>query len=336
MVTSFSGSTCDYTDADGGTWQAHRQILNELGMFDDIISEGVAQAHGASVCLLYSETDDIWFNGLEYGPAAKRTLYIALKHAQVAVEVVIEEDAAAGHLSHYSTLYITDRHVKESAMESILSWVKTGGVVFIEAAGASLNELNETNAARAALAPFESAGVWTGGIADNLKHSIMFEKQDLPNQQPLDHTAWSAAELGSVGQLGVFGEKEIVKMKRGSHPNTTVLARFESDDSPSVISTAHGHGQLVFALFHPGFAYFAPALPTGRPADRGSTDLNTNHWVPTNFSVAARQLIGTAAGTTKLADLPAVFSSEPLVEAGLVRPVHDAISLETPLLLHKI
>ena len=60
MVTSFSGSTCDYTDADGGTWQAHRQILNELGMFDDIIAEGVVQ-NGASRALLYSETDDIWF-----------------------------------------------------------------------------------------------------------------------------------------------------------------------------------------------------------------------------------------------------------------------------------
>jgi hypothetical protein len=54
-------------------------------------------------------------------------LYIALKHAQIAVDVVIEEDATAGHLAHYSTMYITDRHVKESAMESILAWVKSGG-----------------------------------------------------------------------------------------------------------------------------------------------------------------------------------------------------------------
>jgi hypothetical protein len=155
-------------------------------------------------------------------------------------------------------------------------------VVFIEAAGASLNELNETNAARAALAPFEIAGVWTGGIADSINRSIMFAKQDLPNQQPLDYTMWAsqAADLSSLGdQLGVFGEKEIVKMKNSSHANTTVLARFGSDGSPSIMTTTHGHGQLVFALFHPGLAYFAPALPSGRPADRGSTDLNTNHWV---------------------------------------------------------
>jgi hypothetical protein len=36
MVTSYSGQTCDYTDADGGTWPAHRQVLNEFGMMDDV------------------------------------------------------------------------------------------------------------------------------------------------------------------------------------------------------------------------------------------------------------------------------------------------------------
>ena len=50
MVTSFSGSTCDYTDADGGTWPAHRQVLNEFGLMDDIVAGGVAQAQGAAVC----------------------------------------------------------------------------------------------------------------------------------------------------------------------------------------------------------------------------------------------------------------------------------------------
>ena len=69
--------------------------------------------------------------------------------------------------------------------------------------------------------------------------------------------------------------------------NTTVVSSFGSDKSPSVLATAHGHGKAVFALLHPGFAYFAPALPIGRPADRGSTDENLNHWVniPWDFAV---------------------------------------------------
>jgi hypothetical protein len=51
------------------------QVINEFGTFDDIIQKGVAQAQGASVCILHSETDDVWFQGLEFGPAAKRSLY---------------------------------------------------------------------------------------------------------------------------------------------------------------------------------------------------------------------------------------------------------------------
>ena len=45
--------------------------------------------------------------------------------------------------------------------------------------------------------------------------------------------------------MGVYGEKEIVKMTKAA--NTTVVTRFESDKSPSVLATAHGHGKAVFA-----------------------------------------------------------------------------------------
>ena len=67
------------------------------------------------MCILHSETDDIWFNGLQFSPAAKRTLQLALRHSQLAVDIVIEEDAIGGHLQHYSVLYIIDQHVGERA-----------------------------------------------------------------------------------------------------------------------------------------------------------------------------------------------------------------------------
>ena len=47
-------------------------------------------------------------------------------------------------------------------------WVKTGGIVYIEAGGAALNEFNETGHTRATLAPFDSLGLWTGGPSDNI------------------------------------------------------------------------------------------------------------------------------------------------------------------------
>ena len=91
----------------------------------------------------------------------------------ICLALALAPDAIAGHLEHYHTLYVVDRHVSEHAMGSIMAWVKTGGVAFIEAGGGGLNEFNETNAARAAVAPFQTLGMWTGGIAGNINRSIM-------------------------------------------------------------------------------------------------------------------------------------------------------------------
>jgi hypothetical protein len=46
--TSLMGYTCDYVDADGGAYPGTRAALNQLGMFEDIIVEGVVQPRGAA------------------------------------------------------------------------------------------------------------------------------------------------------------------------------------------------------------------------------------------------------------------------------------------------
>ena len=91
--TSQSGSmTCDYTDNDFGSFQAIRQGINEMGMMDDLVAKGVAQPF-AQTALLYSETADIWLSSATTNAtAAKRALFITLRHAQLAVDVLCEED----------------------------------------------------------------------------------------------------------------------------------------------------------------------------------------------------------------------------------------------------
>ena len=126
MVSSISGYTCDYTDQDGGTYQEIRTALNELTMFDDIIVSGSAQLNLAKVALLYSETADIWYSPLYTPGAAKRSLYLALRHAQLPVDMVSEDDCITGALNHYSVLYIVDNQVSEAAMSAVTAWVAAG------------------------------------------------------------------------------------------------------------------------------------------------------------------------------------------------------------------
>ena len=102
---------------------------------------GVAQAQGASVALLYSQTADIWSDGVGTIGAHKKAIYLALRHLQLPVDVVVEDDALSGALTrlNYTALYITEAHVTDAAGAAIAEWVKEGGTVFATA-GAGLRD----------------------------------------------------------------------------------------------------------------------------------------------------------------------------------------------------
>ena len=135
-----------------------RKSLSELGTMEDIILHGTAQAFGAEVALLMSETSDIWAdyaNPTELigrtGTAgtAQRALYIVLRHLQQPVDVIIEEDCEdPSVLANYSSVFISDPNLKESAARGLGSWVEGSPKRTVWAsAGGMLDELNATNAA---------------------------------------------------------------------------------------------------------------------------------------------------------------------------------------------
>ena len=147
FVSSLSGYTCDYTDQDGGTFEEVRIAMNELGMFEDIVLAGAAQHNLAKTAILYSETADIWLSPVGTPGSAKRSLYLTLRHAQIPIDIVNEEDCVRGSLNHYAMLFVVDPQVSEEAVTAIGAWANTGGHVFVTAGAAQLNEANQTNAA---------------------------------------------------------------------------------------------------------------------------------------------------------------------------------------------
>jgi hypothetical protein len=56
------------------------------------------------------------------------------------------------------------------------------------------------------------------------------------------------------------------------------------DGSPAVLRQQVGTGTAVFAAFHPGLAYFHPALPR-LPVGLGFNSIVISKIEPTNFSV---------------------------------------------------
>ena len=323
LVPSTSGYTCDYVDADGGAYPTVRGALNALGSFEDIVAEGIVQPNGAAVALLYSESADIWYGSVGSYGAGLRSLYIAWRHAQVPVQIFTEDDCTAGRLFHADVLVVTVPNIADAAGKAIAEWVKAGGTVLATASGGLLNEYNQTNVHMQALLGVSQSGVWRG-LQDSFNGTVDLIKQDLQFVSTLDTvtlTAPVAEELalsGSNLSMACKGAKSVFEVS--SNAAASVIATF-SDGSPAAIRTPVARGSSYYLGFLPGLSYFDPAIPL-RPVDRGSTDENFNHFLPTAFSDVARALI-----TLPLADrlktndssVVPVRSTEPLVEVGLIK-----------------
>ena len=67
----------------------------------------VPPSSSQAVAVLYSETSDVWQTTAGTYGSSLRTMYIALKHAQLPVDVLIEEDCLAGRLHYYDVLSVT-------------------------------------------------------------------------------------------------------------------------------------------------------------------------------------------------------------------------------------
>jgi hypothetical protein len=251
--SSISGYTCDYVDPDGGSYEMVRQSMNELGMMDDIIWNGVAAA-GAKVAIMYSDSADAWLSPETTSQgSAKRTLYVLLKHMGLPTDVVTEDDCVAGHLNHYGALYVIDNQISEDAVTAIGAWATAGGQVFITSGGGMLNEYNLTNAAMAVLLPVKQTGLWTGAKVSRHNATIFFAKQDLPYAETLDEVTMLASATEPAYALGVFGDKSIFTFAPQPADKTHLLGVFE-DGSPAVVNISLGTqgGGITYAGFHPG------------------------------------------------------------------------------------
>jgi len=72
-------------------------------------------------------------------------LYIAIKHQQVPLDFVIEQDALDGSLKNYKVLYLADQHVSRAASKAIAEWVRQGGRLLATAGAGMLDEFDGPN-----------------------------------------------------------------------------------------------------------------------------------------------------------------------------------------------
>ena len=240
--------TENYVDDGWGLYASVRTALSELTTFEDIVQDGRV-AYG-DVGIWNSEVMDIWgpvipplatsFPGhFNTWLAAKRALYIALQHSELAVDMVVEDDIGPT-LNSYKLIVLTDTHVSKAASTGLAAWVAAGGTLFATAGAGGFDELNKTNTVMSKL-----LGIGSSHGTIEPDDGVQFIKQDLVNATIVGQIfvgAMPSSSIPAVAARHVFT------------PATTssVIATWgDAQNSAAAVYTASGKGQALYYSFYP-------------------------------------------------------------------------------------
>ncbi len=295
------GNTENYiADDDLGMWRAVHDAVHDVGSFEDYVLEG--RVRPARVGLLLSPEDERLTGDTNRQGGIhnqeRKAVYYALRHAQVPVDFVAEDDFREGRAPPLDLLYVTQQYLHSKTVAALKRFAEAGGTVVALVGGGFLDESGARNAATGAL-----YGVADQALFKDRAVPMVLAKQDLPGLPPLDR-----ARIGDVEIPALVWKQAILPS------NGRVIGRF-GDGTAAVVEKVHGKGRAVLFGFFPGMAYLQSGLPL-RPVDRAATDAGFNHFLPTAMDVRIRQVLVDAF-------LPPSFvrpveASAPLVEATLI------------------
>lgn len=284
-------------------WRAVQRLVNDVAQADEIIADG--KIPQAQVAILMSHLTDIHeeARGSSIFNFERKNLYYAIRQSGYPVDFLSEEDVCEGWLDGanqrgkaYHVLYVCGDHMIARCAERVAKWVKEGGRLFSVAGGGLLNEKNQTNSVL-----LDVFGIRGGKLVVTEKN--LWAKEGLAWVKPLDIIKpWKFPAL--------IARQEFIS----SHPAS---ARFANDATAAVIDHPLGRGTATIVGTFPGSRYMQAAIPQ-RPFDRGTSDQNFNHFIPTRFDEEARKIIIGPIRACGREISPNVTTSEPLVDAGLV------------------
>lgn len=256
-------------------WREIKNVTHEAGTFEDYVLDG--KVRPAKVGLLLSSVDEI-ITGDSNSKGGihnheRKAIYYALRHAQVPVDFVTEDDVIDGLCKDYQVIYVTQQYLHSNAVKALKKWAEAGGTIVASCGGGFLDEFGKANPDVNAL-----YGIKSQELFKDPKLTMVLAKQDLQLYKPLDLVKWGETET-----------PVLVWKQTLTADDSKVSATF-SNRSPAVVEKAHGRGKAVLFGFFPGMAYERSGLPI-LPADRGGTDAGFNHFLPTKMDVDLRRRI---------------------------------------------
>jgi len=223
----------------------------------------------------------------------QQQLFMALKHAQLGVDLITDDDVADGYLKNYDVLYFSGEWMSHQVVPVIEKWVENGGIFYAAGGLGHRNEFNEEDPAMAKL-----LGLRGMTVEKNLFHPRPY--LELPLADPIDTITLDGAQISAIG------------MKQVLTPDTAKVLGAWKDGTAAVTVRDLGKGKIFAVGTLAGCTYMKPALRV-TPWARGGRKMV---YQPTDFDAAATKLALLGAEAKPLNR--EVTCSNPLVEA-LVR-----------------
>lgn len=227
----------------------------------------------------------------------QQMLYLALRHAQHAVDLVTEDDIVElDTLKNYDVVYFAGEWVDHRAAAKLDAWVQAGGVFYATGGVGHRNEFDQPESALLTL-----LGLKAAPLTKNL--AVLRTLLELPLVEPIDTIAIDGKKVAAVGLRQVLT------------PATAKVLGTWADGSPAVTVHEHGKGKAFAVGTLAGLSYMKTAVRT-QPWARGGRHTLYN---PTEFDPAAARLVHLA-----------VDARQPEKAASCDHPCVEAVVIDSP------
>ncbi|MHB9106453.1 MAG: beta-galactosidase trimerization domain-containing protein [Armatimonadota bacterium] len=197
----------------------------------------------------------------------QQMLFFALKHAQLGVDLITEEDILDGYLKNYDTVYFSGEWVNHQIIPVLERWAANGGILYAAGGLGHKNEFNEQDPGMPKL-----LGLKGVTVDKNLYHVRPY--LELPLADPIDTITLDGAKIPAIG------------MKQVLQPDTAKVLGTWADGTAAVTVRTVGKGKIFAVGTLAGCTYMKTGLRV-TPWARGGRKMVYN---PTGFDAAATKL----------------------------------------------
>jgi hypothetical protein len=264
------------------------RVVRAVGPADRILAEG--RREPARVAVLYNRTQEYWRGSWAGAHFNRLLLYLALQHAHLPTDVIIEEDLTAEGLAPYRVVFVQGLNMTRAGLRALREWVEKGGMVIAEAGTGWYDEFDE---------PMEEAENFFGarqrlaGLSEG-----GFAPAEISGHTPIDELTVSETSWTPARVLPVVGPKVVLEPLEGAE----VVGRYRDGTAGAVIRR-QGQGKTLLWGVMLGHLY------------RQNAPLDENR-KPTRYTAERRALI--VKPVVAEGGNGRVAFSEPLTEAVLV------------------